>query len=105
MPRFIARPHSSVSSPSRRLMGSKSKMKPSQTGAARYGDGKTIGDSNKAAPATRPKAKGQRPNEWDPVFVCPLSSVPDLSSGLLRRHAMESPVSKIAGQMVANDHA
>ena len=74
-------------------------MKPSHTGAASHCDGCTIGTSSRHAPET--------------TLSHPAAPSGTRTRGVLRHGgarrsrtiAINSPVSKIAGEIVANDHA
>ena len=79
-------------------------MKPSQTGAARYGDGQASGQMRSAAPtrsSSRVSSIATRAVETGPASGASAgrAGVP------ARQTAISSAPSKIAGQIVANDQA
>src|SRR5947209_6333125 len=101
----------SDSPPSQALIGSSRKMKPSQTGAAMYGatagDTKN-GDASMNAPAaalSRAGTAGRAGGAGTAGGATFSPACPALPAHPALATAISSAPSKIAGQIVANDHA
>src|SRR5437899_4446227 len=94
----------SDSAPSLALIGSSRKMKPSHTGAARYGDGRTSGQASSSAPTTMGRA-GEKKRSGV-VFAVNGKTTPDPFFEVpALRTATSSAPSNSAGEIVANAHA